>query len=62
VQIIFDEHICNTTEIMGNLIERQDIADLTKIGNIKFPALAGFLMNILSIGKVNTFYNKNQLY
>lgn len=60
MQIIFDEHICNTTEIMGNLIERQDIADLTKIGNIKFPALAGFLMNILSIGKVNTFYNKNE--
>ena len=45
---------------MGNLIERQDIADLAKIGNVKFPALAGFLMNVLSIDKVNSFYKRNE--
>ena len=45
---------------MGNLIERKDIADLAKIGNVKIPALAGFLMNVLSIDKVNAFYNKHE--
>lgn len=44
---------------MGNLIERDEVAELTKIGNLKFPALAGLLMNILSIDKINDFYSRN---
>lgn len=45
---------------MGNLIEREEFADLMKIGELKFPALAGLLMNVLSINKVNTFYRTHE--
>lgn len=44
---------------MNELIEKDQIADLIKIGNVKSNLLAGMMMNILSINKINELYSKS---
>lgn len=46
---------------MKNLIEKEELADFARIGNLKIPALAGMLMNLLAIDKVNEFYARHHL-
>ncbi|MAX80285.1 MAG: hemolysin [Crocinitomicaceae bacterium] len=44
---------------MDELIKRDEFADIASIGKLKMPRIAGILMNVLSINKINEFYANN---
>lgn len=44
---------------MNALIEKEQVAELLKVGNVKSNLLAGLLMNLLSINKINHLYSQS---
>ncbi len=42
-----------------DLINKNEIADFLSIGGVKMPMLAGLLMNLLSINRINECYKRN---